>query len=294
MRRYEPIITLCLVTAHCAECQALPPEQPLPPPPEGQDRKSYSDDQDRHSYTVNNPGVDEKPDKPRGNLAPAMARLRERLKLQEVDPSIPPDEEGERVSDFDGGPWCEVCKGMRYVRRDLPVEDPDFGKTVDCPLCSRGIIMQRRLNRLWGELDEKLQEHTLDNFETNTKLRRTALERCREWLAQDKQRWLYIDGPVGIGKTHLAVGVTKAWIELGHSGVFKLSRDLLDRIRQGYDDKSYQDVMDSLGKVELLVLDDLGSERHKESGDDDWASEKLFQIMNGRYEKNARTLITSN
>lgn len=30
---------------------------------------------------------------------------------------------------------CPVCRGKHYVRRDLDVHHPDFGKAVRCPAC---------------------------------------------------------------------------------------------------------------------------------------------------------------
>jgi hypothetical protein len=32
---------------------------------------------------------------------------------------------------------CQVCRGKRYVRRDLDVGHPDFGKAIRCTACSR-------------------------------------------------------------------------------------------------------------------------------------------------------------
>lgn len=32
---------------------------------------------------------------------------------------------------------CQTCKDMRYVTRDLPVTDPQFGKAIPCPRCNR-------------------------------------------------------------------------------------------------------------------------------------------------------------
>lgn len=32
---------------------------------------------------------------------------------------------------------CAVCKGRHYVRRDLEIGHPDFGKAVPCPRCAR-------------------------------------------------------------------------------------------------------------------------------------------------------------
>jgi hypothetical protein len=32
---------------------------------------------------------------------------------------------------------CHTCHGLGYVRRDLNVGHPDFGKAIRCPRCSR-------------------------------------------------------------------------------------------------------------------------------------------------------------
>lgn len=32
---------------------------------------------------------------------------------------------------------CSACLGRRYVRRDLDIGHPDFGKALPCPRCSR-------------------------------------------------------------------------------------------------------------------------------------------------------------
>jgi len=230
--------------------------------------------------------------KPPGNLAAIFARWKSRLVIEPDDASF--DSLDLAVSSVDSGAWCDTCQGRRVVRRDLPFSDPDFGKAIPCPTCSKGIFLQRRLDRLFGELPDRLKGHSLDNFLVDLPIRRQMISRVREWLSTAKNHWLYLHGPVGRGKSHLAVGALKAWIELGHSGTFKLSRDLLDRIRAGYDDGSYRDLMRSLVDVELLVLDDLGSERHKANTDDDWASEKIFQIIGGRYDANVRTIVTAN
>jgi len=146
---------------------------------------------------------------------------------------------------------------------------------------------------LFGELGAHLQQHTLENFVADSRPRKIVLNHVLDWLQDPGNPWMYLHGVVGTGKTHLAVGSTKKWIEDGHSVAFKVSHSLLDRLRAGYDDKSYEQVMYALATVDLLVIDDLGSERHKD-GDDDWATEKLFQIIGGRYDNDKRMLITAN
>jgi DNA replication protein DnaC len=53
---------------------------------------------------------------------------------------------------------------------------------------------------------------------------------------------------------------------------------------QGYDERFQQ-----LCNVDLLILDDFGSQHNTP-----WANEKLFQLLNHRYNANAPTVITIN
>jgi DNA replication protein DnaC len=221
-------------------------------------------------------------------LSEAIRRWRERRGLSDepepVDTSQTPDD----------GPPCDHCRSLRWVgRHDLIPGEPGFGLAIPCPVCSAGMLAQRRLNRLFGELGERLHGHTLDNFQTPQKVYAEYVESVREWVADSGKPWLYLYGKVGRGKTHLAVGAMRAWIESGHSVLFSKVDGLLDHIHRGYKDGSYDDLMQSLLEAELVVLDDLGAE-HKHSPEGDWASEKLFALIGGRYDANARMIITSN
>lgn len=224
------------------------------------------------------------------SLAEAVEKIRERRKaagLPVYDGPIEPDETAP-----DGGKWCADCRGFRVVRRNLEVTDPEFGKAMPCPSCGNGVLMQRRLERLWGELPEGFRGLRLDTYPSKTPEQFRLCARLKAWLADD--RWLYLHGKPGRGKTGLAVAVLHELIATGQSGLFKVVPDLLERIRRTYHsresfDTSEQDVLDSLYEVDVLVLDDLGSEKSS-----DWVGEKLFQVIGHRHDHRKRTIITSN
>jgi len=106
----------------------------------------------------------------------------------------------------------------------------------------------------------------------------------------DAGRGLWFMGPVGTGKTTLAMLVSKAALKAGRSvAIYSLPR-LLNEIRRSFDTGgSHVNLLDRLAGVDLLHIDDVGAERKT-----DWVLEELYSIVNGRYEDQRSIVITTN
>jgi DNA replication protein DnaC len=106
----------------------------------------------------------------------------------------------------------------------------------------------------------------------------------------DAGRGLWFMGPVGTGKTTLAMLVSKAALKAGRSvAIYSLPR-LLNEIRDTHRaERSHVDLLDRLTAVDLLHIDDVGAERTT-----DWVLEELYSIVNGRYEDQQSIVITTN
>jgi DNA replication protein DnaC len=106
----------------------------------------------------------------------------------------------------------------------------------------------------------------------------------------DQGRGLWFMGPVGTGKTTLAMLVSKAALAAGRSvAIYSLPR-LLNEIRDTYrQERSHIDLLDRLIAVDLLHLHDVGAARSN-----DWVLEELYSIVNGRYEDQRSMVITTN
>jgi DNA replication protein DnaC len=103
--------------------------------------------------------------------------------------------------------------------------------------------------------------------------------------------WLF--GDTGTGKTTLAMLVSKAATEGGHSvAVYSLPK-LLARIRRTYDEEaggdSYGTFFERLTSVDLLHIDDFGAEKRS-----DWVLEQLYALVNERYEDERSIMLTTN
>ena len=106
----------------------------------------------------------------------------------------------------------------------------------------------------------------------------------------DAGRGLWFMGPVGTGKTTLAMLVSQAALKAGRSvAIYSLPR-LLNEIRETHRaERSHVDLLDRLTAVDLLHVDDVGAERTT-----DWVLEELYSIVNARYEDQRSMVITTN
>ena len=105
-------------------------------------------------------------------------------------------------------------------------------------------------------------------------------------------RGLWFDGPVGTGKTSLAVLVAKAAKDAGRSYAMYPVPMLLAEIKRTFDRDSgdnYLAFFRRLCSVDLLVLDDLGAEKQTE-----WVLEQLYSIVNERWQDRRSIVVTTN
>ncbi len=120
---------------------------------------------------------------------------------------------------------------------------------------------------------------------------RSFIDELNERLDTGRGLWLF--GDTGTGKTTLAMLVSKAALEAGHSVAIYSLPKLLARIRRTYESEpggdSYLSFFERLTSVDLLHIDDLGAEKRS-----DWVLEQLYALINERYETQRSVLITTN
>ncbi len=113
-----------------------------------------------------------------------------------------------------------------------------------------------------------------------------------ESFAESPDGWLVLVGQSGCGKTHLAVAIANERLRQRQPVIFTVVPDLLDYLRStfGPDSKvTYDRLFEEIRTTPLLVLDDLGAQVSSP-----WAQEKLYQIINYRYNARLPTVITTN
>ena len=199
----------------------------------------------------------------------------------------------------DGDPGCKVCGGLGWIRHDVPVGHSDFGKAFPCE-CIKDRVAERRLANLRrASALAAMDRLTFESFQVdapgNTSEGRRSLAAALEAataFARSPRGWLVFHGGYGCGKTHLAAAIVNDRLRSGATALFLVVPDLLDHLRGGFaseSDQRYDDRIDSVREAPVLVLDDFGAESPTP-----WAGEKLFQILNHRYNTELPTVITTN
>jgi DNA replication protein DnaC len=205
----------------------------------------------------------------------------------------------ERSANRPGDPNCPICGGIGFVRRDLPVGHPDFGRVDICD-CRQKEVIQSTYQRLYrlSNLDA-FRNMTFDNFNTgglvgmnDDQIRSLSTARnAAQYFAQHLDGWLLLLGSYGVGKTHLAAAIANFGVSLGVPTLFLTVPDLLDWLRYAYgsEEVNFETRFEEIRNINLLVLDDMGTQNATP-----WAEEKLYQIFNYRYVNHLPTVITTN
>ena len=100
---------------------------------------------------------------------------------------------------------------------------------------------------------------------------------------------LVLTGPVGVGKTYAGYAVLNALIQRGLPGVAETVPNVLDTLRATQLSEKGHELLHALQQIPALLLDDLGAHR-----DSAFVLERLFMVINQRYNEMLPTIVTMN
>lgn len=164
--------------------------------------------------------------------------------------------------------------------------------------------MQERVKKIIGEsgINARFLRRTFDTFEItkdNAKAAKVAKAYADNFNMklpgpnnpEPGRNGLFITGPKGTGKTHLAAAIANQLMNQGTAVICMTMIDLLERIKRTYEKNadSESTVLTLYKQVPLLIIDDMGKEPATE-----WGISKIYAIINGRYEGYMPTIVTTN
>lgn len=190
---------------------------------------------------------------------------------------------------------CPICEGsgLRVVERagGLRVAEP-----CECRAERRQLRMMEQ-----ARIPKRYAHCTLDDYVPNYGGNNASLSNAlvqarsfvREYLPGSEGPGLLLTGSIGVGKTHLAVGILQSLIAArGAKGLFFDYRDLLKQVQNSYNrsvEATELEVLQPVFDAEVLVLDELGASKPT-----DWVWDTVAHILNTRYNDRRTTIITTN
>jgi len=188
--------------------------------------------------------------------------------------------------------------GMRVIRRP---DGTQVAEPCECRFEQRIAAFVQR-----AAIPKRYQDCTFDNYRTDAyttnfadadpslgKAHFMARSFVDGYPVTTQGKGLLFTGSIGVGKTHLAVGILQSLIvEKGVRGLFCDYRELLKEIQHSYNPQVLTTELDILRPVfeaEVLVLDELGASKPTE-----WVWDTVAHILNTRYNDKLTTIITTN
>lgn len=224
---------------------------------------------------------------------------------------VPEPVEGVYIDD-EGFLMCAKC----HTRREAIFEFQDKKKRVPCVCACQQAEIQKEYDRIQEKdrarrveslrraslLGEQYNNATFAQTELYSPEFAQIYARCQKYCeaapqVSKKGHGIYLYGKPGTGKTHITACMANELIKQGRAVLFTNMGEISKAIRGTFDTKggeTEQSFMKRLNSIDFLFIDDFGTERLVKANEDLWLQEKVFDIVNTRYNNNKPTIFTSN
>lgn len=138
----------------------------------------------------------------------------------------------------------------------------------------------------WSEIPKRYRGCRFENFDAYTPKLFRNVAILRQFSSE--RRGVVIFGPVGCGKTHLAVASLVSFIAAGARCGFTAAADFVHRVQGAYGNAK-EVTREVIDDQNVILLDDVGAERGTES-----ARASLLYLVDQVYCAKKRIIVTSN
>lgn len=212
---------------------------------------------------------------------------------------------------------CKFCGKLLRIKDYMALYENNFIENIATAYSRCNC---EEANKIWKQYDEIIEKEKLKEFnlkqidklfknnnlgkrqldstfknykitDKNKKAYENAKKYTNKLINGETNMGLFITGTYGVGKTYLASCIANETIKNNITVIFGTLIQLLDFIKDTYKDYNTSDkeYLDLYSSIDLLIIDDLGKEKPTE-----WVLEKLFLIVNNRYNNYLPIVITTN
>ncbi|MBQ8001213.1 MAG: ATP-binding protein [Ruminococcus sp.] len=191
---------------------------------------------------------------------------------------------------------CPHCNDTAYVEKD--------GKTVYCD-CFLKLLIEcscDEINKLSPlslstfdtfKLDYYPYDSNADGVSPYTRMSK-ILNFCRNYAINfnGEGKSILMRGATGLGKTHLSLAIANEVLQKGYYAVYVSAPSLLARLENShfnYNSSEEEQLLQTLGDCDLLIIDDLGTEFLTP-----YSKSTIYNIFNNRLLKRKPMIINTN
>lgn len=209
------------------------------------------------------------------------------------------DEENKKEGNLDKSIYyCEKCKnkGWIYVVQEYMGHFYETMKECECKSIRKSVLNMKK-----SGLEPIIKRSTFDMYEAKEEWQKKAKEAAQNFAKNVnnlQNKWFFIGGGIGSGKTHLCTAIVREFLRAGKTAKYMLWVEDSVKLKAIVNMPEYESTLDEYRKAEVLYIDDFfkitkdgyGKEMLPTAADIRLA----YEIINYRYQHdNFITIISS-
>lgn len=150
-------------------------------------------------------------------------------------------------------------------------------------------------------LGERYKNVSFENTDVYNEKYELIFRRCQKYCEVAPQVLnrgvgIYLYGDTGVGKSHLTACMANKLMDNYYTVLFTNFSEISKKIRSTYGKRGGGELefMERLADIDFLFIDDFGTEKVTKEDQDLWLQEKVFEVVNKRYNNNKPIIFTSN
>jgi DNA replication protein DnaC len=180
---------------------------------------------------------------------------------------------------------CDLCKnkGLRFWIRGEEI----VSRQCECIKTRKSLYLLKE-----SGIQQTVNEKTLDNFNASEAWQRTMHDQAKAYIEEKTNKWFFVGGQSGCGKTHICTAICMELIKKGNSLIYMKWADATRELKNAMNDFYYDEIIDRYKDIDVLYIDDFFK---VQAGTVPTSSDIriAFEILNTRLLKNKKTIISS-
>lgn len=170
---------------------------------------------------------------------------------------------------------CPICRGLGVVKAVIDGVER-WGNCV----CVKENIAMEQLQRTG--IAESIKKYTFDSFQTPEEWQEVLKQSALQFL-NEKEKWFFVGGQVGCGKTHICTAIVGELFKRGKTAKYMLWTNEIVKLKANkMNAEEYQRLIEPFLTTEVLYIDDFfKTEKGKSPSESDIKT--AFEIINYRY-----------